>query len=146
MDDLKLVTHFETLRQFLLMQDGEFSVSLSQQLFEKVQTTVQYKAIPTIDVVLIWGRTKRLKHNNEIDMSELIKLHWLQTGVVGKDTYKRWKICGFCIHLHCILFTEITYHCLKCSVMRFQHKCTKTFACKAITFPIKLANLNLINL
>jgi hypothetical protein len=37
MDNLKLVGHFETLKKFLLMEDGEFSYSLTQQLFEKVQ-------------------------------------------------------------------------------------------------------------
>ena len=39
MDNLKLVEHFETLKKFLLMEDGEFSYSLTQQLFEKVQIT-----------------------------------------------------------------------------------------------------------
>lgn len=36
MDDLKIIKHFETLKKFLLMEDGEFSFSLTQQLFEKV--------------------------------------------------------------------------------------------------------------
>ena len=37
MDNLKLVDHFETLKKFLFMEDGEFSFSLTQQLFEKVR-------------------------------------------------------------------------------------------------------------
>ena len=36
MENLKLVDHFETLKKFLFMEDGEFSFSLTQQLFEKV--------------------------------------------------------------------------------------------------------------
>ncbi|XP_028414465.1 gamma-tubulin complex component 6-like [Dendronephthya gigantea] len=40
MDNLKLVEHFETLKKFLLMEDGEFSYSLTQQLFEKISTGV----------------------------------------------------------------------------------------------------------
>ena len=36
MENLRLVDHFETLKKFLFMEDGEFSFSLTQQLFEKV--------------------------------------------------------------------------------------------------------------
>lgn len=35
--ELGVEKHFETLRHFLLMEDGEFALSLSDQLFEKVQ-------------------------------------------------------------------------------------------------------------
>ena len=38
MENLKLVGHFETLKKFLFMEDGEFSFSLTQQLFEKVRS------------------------------------------------------------------------------------------------------------
>lgn len=34
--ELHLETHFEALRHFLLMEDGEFAQSLSDLLFEKV--------------------------------------------------------------------------------------------------------------
>lgn len=49
MDDLKLMEHFETLKKFLLMEDGEFSLSLTQQLFEKVSEFViieRYQTLP----------------------------------------------------------------------------------------------------
>lgn len=36
--ELGVEKHFETLRHFLLMEDGEFALSLSDQLFEKVST------------------------------------------------------------------------------------------------------------
>lgn len=38
--ELRLETHFEALRHFLLMEDGEFAQSLSDLLFEKVTTAV----------------------------------------------------------------------------------------------------------
>lgn len=34
--ELRLESHFEALRHFLLMEDGEFAQSLSDLLFEKV--------------------------------------------------------------------------------------------------------------
>ena len=34
--DLHIDQHFEALQQFLLLSDGEFSVSLTDQLFDKV--------------------------------------------------------------------------------------------------------------
>lgn len=37
MDDLQLMQHFEVFRKFLFMEDGEFALSLSDQLFEKVK-------------------------------------------------------------------------------------------------------------
>lgn len=37
--ELHLETHFEALRHFLLMEDGEFAQSLSDLLFEKVTKT-----------------------------------------------------------------------------------------------------------
>lgn len=40
--ELHLDTHFEALRHFLLMEDGEFAQSLSDLLFEKV--TLRYAA------------------------------------------------------------------------------------------------------
>ena len=36
MTDLGIEQHFKALRSFLLMEDGEFGESLSDQLFEKV--------------------------------------------------------------------------------------------------------------
>ena len=42
MDNLGLIEHFETLKKFLLMEDGEFSYSLTQQLFEKVEIASLY--------------------------------------------------------------------------------------------------------
>lgn len=35
--ELQLEAHFEALRHFLLMEDGEFAQSLSDLLFEKVR-------------------------------------------------------------------------------------------------------------
>ena len=35
--ELLIDRHFEALRRFMLMQDGEFGHSLSHQLFDKVQ-------------------------------------------------------------------------------------------------------------
>ena len=37
--DLEVGRHFEVLRRYMLMQDGEFSQSLSDQLFQKVSST-----------------------------------------------------------------------------------------------------------
>lgn len=39
--ELSLEKHFEALRHFLLMEDGEFAQSLSDLLFEKVPAGVQ---------------------------------------------------------------------------------------------------------
>lgn len=36
--DLRVERHFEALRHFLLMEDGEFAQSLSDLLFEKVRS------------------------------------------------------------------------------------------------------------
>lgn len=38
--ELRLEAHFEALRHFLLMEDGEFAQSLSDLLFEKVTPRV----------------------------------------------------------------------------------------------------------
>lgn len=49
--ELQLEAHFEALRHFLLMEDGEFAQSLSDLLFEKVSR---------IGVaVRLWGRQRR---------------------------------------------------------------------------------------
>lgn len=39
--ELRLEAHFEALRHFLLMEDGEFAQSLSDLLFEKVTPGVE---------------------------------------------------------------------------------------------------------
>ncbi|CAB3981305.1 Gamma-tubulin complex component 6 [Paramuricea clavata] len=55
MDNLKLVGHFETLKKFLLMEDGEFSYSLTQQLFEKISSGVtpqQLCCISTLNSIM----------------------------------------------------------------------------------------------
>lgn len=39
--ELRLESHFEALRHFLLMEDGEFAQSLSDLLFEKVSPGVE---------------------------------------------------------------------------------------------------------
>ena len=36
MDDLQINKHFTLFKKLLFMEDGEFSLSLSNQLFEKV--------------------------------------------------------------------------------------------------------------
>ena len=36
MDDLHINKHFDLFKKLLFMEDGEFSLSLSNQLFEKV--------------------------------------------------------------------------------------------------------------
>lgn len=38
--ELNVEKHFEALRHFLLMEDGEFAQSLSDLLFEKVSTAL----------------------------------------------------------------------------------------------------------
>lgn len=43
--DLRVERHFEALRHFLLMEDGEFAQSLSDLLFEKVRS-VKFCTIP----------------------------------------------------------------------------------------------------
>lgn len=43
--ELGVEKHFETLRHFLLMEDGEFALSLSDQLFEKVGCIVSLMII-----------------------------------------------------------------------------------------------------
>ena len=35
-EDLRISHHFAALRQFLLMEDGEFSQRLSDQLFDRI--------------------------------------------------------------------------------------------------------------
>lgn len=44
--DLKVERHFEVLRHFLLMEDGEFAQSLSDLLFEKVRSVKVCTTIP----------------------------------------------------------------------------------------------------
>ena len=41
MDDLQINKHFNLFKKLLFMEDGEFSLSLSSQLFEKVSFTLQ---------------------------------------------------------------------------------------------------------
>ncbi len=49
--DLDTERHFEALRQFLLLQDGEFAQSLSDQLFEKVwQGRTDGRGVPHVSV------------------------------------------------------------------------------------------------
>lgn len=45
MDDLHINKHFDLFKKLLFMEDGEFSLSLSNQLFEKVPVnrTVHFK-------------------------------------------------------------------------------------------------------
>jgi hypothetical protein len=44
MEELELQQQFEVFRKFLFMEDGEFSLSLSDQMFEKVwmALSIQY--------------------------------------------------------------------------------------------------------
>ncbi|KAK3732423.1 hypothetical protein QZH41_018359, partial [Actinostola sp. cb2023] len=42
MDDLKISRHFEIFRKFLFMEDGEFALSLSDQLFQKKKETTKH--------------------------------------------------------------------------------------------------------
>ena len=40
LDELQINQHFEALRSFLIMHDGEFSQTLSEQLFDKVNNFI----------------------------------------------------------------------------------------------------------
>lgn len=42
--ELRVEKHFEALRHFLLMEDGEFALSLTDRLFEKVRAEHQLAA------------------------------------------------------------------------------------------------------
>lgn len=53
--DLGVERHFEALRHFLLMEDGEFAQSLSDLLFEKVGTVRFYTTFPPIGEALSGG-------------------------------------------------------------------------------------------
>ena len=52
MDDLQINKHFILFKKLLFMEDGEFSLSLSNQLFEKVCddfcTSLQLLAYPDV--------------------------------------------------------------------------------------------------
>lgn len=53
--DLGVERHFEALRHFLLMEDGEFAQSLSDLLFEKVGSERFYITFPPIREALSGG-------------------------------------------------------------------------------------------
>lgn len=42
--ELRVEKHFEALRHFLLMEDGEFALSLTDRLFEKVRAVTCLEA------------------------------------------------------------------------------------------------------
>jgi hypothetical protein len=54
--ELHLETHFEALRHFLLMEDGEFAQSLSDLLFEKV--ALRYAAGIRLPIRGVMGRIR----------------------------------------------------------------------------------------
>ena len=54
MVDLEIDNHFVALQQFILLQDGEFGQSLSDQLFNKVE----YNNYFIVTVLLIWSFRK----------------------------------------------------------------------------------------
>ena len=46
--DLDIERHFVALRRYLLLQDGEYTLSLTDQLFNKVFTPSLARSLPVI--------------------------------------------------------------------------------------------------